>query len=168
MPAARPARWLSGEVSLVWPSLPALRPGWFSLTSRVWPPFEETEGFDCPVYPESFSAVHHMTPEGWMYQLRFDDDRTSVGFLSSRRGEPLAVGGLCRSDRSLSGSGASVSDRGSRAFCSQHGWAAAAKVERSRGGWLCCPASHLCLLRPALRNGDRLEPAGSRAPVRPV
>jgi FADH2 O2-dependent halogenase len=53
-------------------------------------PFEETERFECPIYPESRSAVHHMTPDGWMYQLRFDDDRTSVGIVSRRDSGPKA------------------------------------------------------------------------------
>ena len=32
-------------------------------------------------FPEDWSAVHHMIDEGWIYSLRFDGGRTSVGLL---------------------------------------------------------------------------------------
>lgn len=32
-------------------------------------------------YPDEWAAVHHMIDEGWIYSLRFDDGRTSVGLL---------------------------------------------------------------------------------------
>ncbi len=46
-------------------------------------PFRLAAGLDCSrdPYPEEWSAVHHLTSQGWMYQLRFDDGLTSVGVL---------------------------------------------------------------------------------------
>lgn len=32
-------------------------------------------------YPEERAAVHHLIDEGWVYSLRFDDDRVSAGIL---------------------------------------------------------------------------------------
>jgi FADH2 O2-dependent halogenase len=32
-------------------------------------------------FPETWAAVHHLLDTGWMYQLRFDDDLVSAGFV---------------------------------------------------------------------------------------
>lgn len=34
------------------------------------------------------AAVHHVLDEGWMWQLRFDDDTLSAGFVIDQRGQP--------------------------------------------------------------------------------
>ncbi|MEM7052903.1 MAG: FAD-dependent oxidoreductase [Acidobacteriota bacterium] len=45
-------------------------------------PFESVASCcDDGPYPDCWSAVHHLLDEGWMYQLRFDDGRTSVGWV---------------------------------------------------------------------------------------
>ena len=43
-------------------------------------------------YPDDWAAVHHVTDEGWMYSLRFDDGVTSAGFL-------LTPSGMARMER---------------------------------------------------------------------
>lgn len=47
------------------------------------PPFGEAVGLDPSRDPfsEQWAAVHHLFDCGWMYQLRFDDGTTSVGFV---------------------------------------------------------------------------------------
>ncbi len=45
---------------------------------------EDDESRPLPPFPECWSASHHLIDEGWMYQLRFDDGVTSVGFLLPR------------------------------------------------------------------------------------
>ncbi len=37
-------------------------------------------------YAEEHAAVHHLLEEGWMYSLRFDDDRVSAGLLVDESG----------------------------------------------------------------------------------
>ncbi|NNE70655.1 MAG: hypothetical protein HKN29_09880 [Rhodothermales bacterium] len=41
---------------------------------------------DYPI-PADQAAQHHVTPDGWMWQLRFDSGRTSVGIVGPRIGE---------------------------------------------------------------------------------
>lgn len=46
-------------------------------------PFEEVAAVDVGAdpYPASWAAVHHLMPNGWMYQLRFDHGVTSAGLV---------------------------------------------------------------------------------------
>ena len=37
-------------------------------------------------YPEDWAALHHLTDDGWMYVLRYDDGRVSAGLLATPRG----------------------------------------------------------------------------------
>ncbi|REJ75777.1 MAG: FAD-dependent oxidoreductase, partial [Acidobacteria bacterium] len=41
----------------------------------------ETADGSTPPFDETWSAVHQLIDEGWMYQLRFDDGWTSAGFV---------------------------------------------------------------------------------------
>ncbi|MFT5516314.1 MAG: FADH2 O2-dependent halogenase [Rhodothermales bacterium] len=53
------------------------------------PTWQSTSALDPGDYPfpADHAALHHVTPQGWMWQLRFDNDVTSVGIVT-----PVAAG----------------------------------------------------------------------------
>lgn len=45
---------------------------------------------DYPFDPD-FSALHHLTDDGWLWMLRFDHDRVSVGWMTDHCDRPASV-----------------------------------------------------------------------------
>ena len=48
--------------------------------------FRDVVGLEVGPYPDEWAAVHHVTADGWMYLLRFDDGLVSAGILSGEFG----------------------------------------------------------------------------------
>lgn len=47
----------------------------------TWQDFAQPDDRDYPI-PADHAAQHHVTPSGWMWQLRFDSGRTSLGIVT--------------------------------------------------------------------------------------
>ena len=56
-------------------------------TMEQWLKQHDVDTSDFP-FPADDSAVHHVSPEGWLWQLRFKDGPTSLGFVSPRSSRP--------------------------------------------------------------------------------
>lgn len=52
-----------------------------------WTAVSGADESDYPI-PADAAAQHHVTPDGWMWQLRFDGGRTSVGIVTPFGGRP--------------------------------------------------------------------------------
>jgi FADH2 O2-dependent halogenase len=57
----------------------------------LWEDLLKRMGYDTQDYPyrADFSALHHILDEGWMWMLRFDDGRVSIGFVVNGHLNPM-------------------------------------------------------------------------------
>ena len=57
----------------------------------LWEDMVKHLGYDTGDYPyrADFSALHHILDEGWMWMLRFDDGRVSIGFVVNGHLDPM-------------------------------------------------------------------------------